>query len=228
MWERSGVDDHDKGRLLDQFQRYLDSIETLPDETAGGDGGETETDLFTVFVELAALRNEVRGEARLVKDALDQFRAVFKAMQASQATLEQELKRCQSEARDRERATLRPLLLELLELRDRIAAGLRQPIPPASWLDRLLRRRSNKAGSHREGLAIMLRRLDRILGDRRVAPIEVIGRPFDPRLSRAVGTTRNAAVGPGTVVEEIRTGFLWEQDLLRIAEVIVNAADTNR
>lgn len=227
MREESGVDNLDKDRLLDQFRRYLDSVETLPEGSACGVGPETETDLFTVFVEMAALRNEVRGEARLVKDALDQFRAVFNAMQSGQTTLEQELKRCRSEAREHQRAILRPLLLELLELRDRLVAGLRQPVPPASWLDRLLGRRSSKVEGHWDGLAIMLRRLDRILSDRRVAPIEVIGRPFDPRLSRAVGTTCNATVGSGTVMEETRAGFLWEEDLLRTAEVIVNAAGSN-
>ena len=65
MRERSGVDELDKHRLLDQFRRYIDSVETLPDESAAAVGAETETDLFTVFVELAAMRNEVRGEARL-------------------------------------------------------------------------------------------------------------------------------------------------------------------
>jgi len=42
-----------------------------------------------------------------------------------------------------------------------------------------------------------------------------------------VGTVRDAMADPGTVVEEIRGGFLWEEDLLRVAEVIVNAADNS-
>jgi molecular chaperone GrpE len=122
---------------------------------------------------------------------------------------------------------LRPLLLELLELRDRLAAGLHQPVPPGRWIDRLRRRRMDETEGWREGLAIMLRRLDRILGDRRVVPIEVVGRPFNPRLSRVVSTIRDAAAGPGIVVEETRAGFLWEEELLRVAEVIVNAADSH-
>jgi molecular chaperone GrpE len=47
-----------------------------------------EADLFSVFVELAGLRNEVRTQSRLVKEALDQFRGVFDTLQASHATLE--------------------------------------------------------------------------------------------------------------------------------------------
>ena len=107
-----------------------------------------EADLFTVFVELAAVRNEVRTESRLVKEALDQFRGVFATLQSSHATLEQELKRVQGEARERGRALLRPLLLELLDLRDRLAAGLQQPTapPPSRWFDRWRGRRANRTG----------------------------------------------------------------------------------
>ena len=63
-----------KKTLLDQFRSYLDSFEAAPETTEAPD---TETaDLFTIFVELAAIRNEVRTESRLMKEALDQFRGV--------------------------------------------------------------------------------------------------------------------------------------------------------
>ncbi len=209
-----------KETLLDQFRSYLDTIETTPEPTEVS--GE-EADLFTIFVELAAVRNEVRTESRLVKDALDQFRGVFDTLRSSQSVLEQALKRAQDEAKELGRTLLRPLLLELLDLRDRLTAGLQQPIPPPGWLDRW--RRRSEAESWREGLAITLRRLDRILADRHVVAIGVVGREFDPAVARAVGTTRQAGLGPGIVVEEVRAGFLWEDQLLRAAEVIVNAAD---
>jgi molecular chaperone GrpE len=227
MLEGYGVDDRTKERLLEQLRRYLDNAGTVPDEPDPG-SGDASADLFTVFVELAALRNEVRGESRLVKDSLDQFRAVFTTVQSVQATLEQELKRNQTEARERVRDALRPLLLELLELRDRLIAGTQQPASPVRWFDRLRRRRTDETATWREGLSITLRRLDRILGDRGVVPTEVVGRPFDPHRSRAVGTVRDTRTEPGTVVEEIRAGFLWGEDLLRVAEVIVNTGDNAR
>ena len=102
-----------------------------------------------MFVELAALRNEVRTESRLVKEALDQFRGVFDSCGSSQATLEQELKRVRAEAREQAQAPLRPLLLDVLDLRDRLAAAL-QPAPTAALVDRLRagtqRRRGGVAG----------------------------------------------------------------------------------
>jgi molecular chaperone GrpE len=218
------VDDDVKESLLDQFRLYLDSMAEAPEEP---DDAGAETDLFSVFVELAAVRNEVRTESRLVKEALDQFRGVFATLQSSHATLEQELKRVQGEARERGRALLRPLLLELLDLRDRLAAGLQQPTapPPSRWFDRWRAQPRTEPESWREGLGITLRRLDRMLAERRVVRIEMAGRRFDPRMGRVVGTTQDAGKAAGIVVEEVSAGYQWDDELLRAAEVIVNKID---
>ena len=90
------------------------------------DPGET-ADLFSVLVEMAALRSEVRTESRLVKEALEQFRGVFGSLQASQATLQRELDRARTETRDQAQSALRPLLLDVIDLRDRLGAALRCP-----------------------------------------------------------------------------------------------------
>ena len=211
-----------KERLLDQLRQYLDGFEALP--VPAPDPGSAEADLFTVFVELAAVRNEVRTESRLVKEALDQFRTVFGTLQSSHATLEQELKRVQAEARERAQALLRSLLLDLLDLRDRLDAALQAPAAaPSRWLDRW--RKPRAAPEHwREGIGITVRRLDRMLAERRVSRIELVGQRFDPRLARAVGTRQDANVAPGVVVDEVRAGYLWDDELLRAAEVIVSKA----
>jgi molecular chaperone GrpE len=228
--EGAGVDASVKEALLDQFRCYLDSIEEPPEqEEAAG----AQADLFTVFVELTALRNEVRTESRLVKEALDQFRGVFGTLQSSHATLEQELKRAQADTEERGRALLRPLLLELLDLRDRLSAGLQQPAaPPAGWFARSFShwrgRRLADAEGWREGLGITLRRLDRILAERRVVRIETLGQRFDPRMGRVVGTTEDETIGNGIVVDEVSAGFLWDDALLRAAEVIVNRSGAER
>lgn len=223
MQEGLGLDDAAKESLLEQFRHYLDGIEALP-EPAGDDPGSGEADLFMVFVELAAVRNEVRTESRLVKEALDQFRGVFETLQSAHTTLEQELKRAHAETRERGEAPLRPLLLDLVDLRDRLDAALRQPAPtPARWYERW-RRKPVEADAWREGIAIMARRLDRILGERRVRQMELLGRRFDPRSARVVGTTQDADIAPGIVVEQARAGYLWGDELLRTAEVIVSKA----
>lgn len=212
-----------KESLLAQFRQYLEAIDTLP-EPAGEAPGSDGTDLFTVFVELAALRNEVRTESRLVKDAIDRFRGVFDTLQSAHAMLERDLQHAHAERRDRDQALLRPLLLDLLDLRDRLDAALQQPAsPPAGWLGRW-RRKPAAPDSWREGLGITARRLDRILADRRVRRLDLLGKDFDPRLARVVGTTPDNGFAAGIVTAEARPGYLWDDDLLRTAEVIVSKA----
>jgi hypothetical protein len=60
MTEGAGVEDVAKDNLLEQFRRYLDGIEEMPPAPTAG----SEADLFTLSVEMAALRNEVRTESR--------------------------------------------------------------------------------------------------------------------------------------------------------------------
>ena len=220
------MDDSIKQALIDRFRGYLDMV-----EDGGGplnDAGET-ADLFSVLVEMAALRSEVRTESRLVKEALEQFRGVFDSLQASQATLQRELDRARTETRDQAQSALRPLLLDVIDLRDRLVAALTlSAAAPPRWRDRLWRRDRSGAAAWQEGLRMTLRRLDQILVDRRVVATQLAGLPFDPRLARAIGTAADSAVAEGTVIEEVRAGFLWDDQVLRTAEVIVSKGNAGK
>jgi molecular chaperone GrpE len=192
------------------------------------DPGET-ADLFSVLVEMAALRSEVRTESRLVKEALEQFRGVFDSLQASQATLQRELDRARTETRDQAQSALRPLLLDVIDLRDRLVAALTlSAAARPRWRDRLWRRDRSGVAAWQEGLRMTLRRLDQVLLDRRVVATQLAGLPFDPRLARAIGTAADSSVAEGTVIKEVRAGFLWDDQVLRTAEVIVSKGDAGK
>ena len=222
------VDETIRENLLGRFVDYLDGLDhdgagEAPPATA--DETSEEADLFAVFVELAGVRNEVRTQSRIVKEALDRFRAVFDTLEASHAALEQELQRARADAHDRERALLKPLLLDIIDVRDRLAAGLK-PAPaalPPRWYARFLpaAKRAAQDKAWREGLQMTLRRLDGLLARHGVRVIETVGRKFDPRHAAAVATVADPSAADGIVVEEVRVGFLWDGDLLRPAEVIV-------
>ena len=221
------MDDSIKQALIDRFRGYLDMAQD--GEEPPDDPGET-ADLFSILVEVAALRGEVRTESRLVKEALEQFRGVFDTLQASQATLQRELDRARTEMRDQAQSALRPLLLDVIDLRDRLVAALTLSAAAAGprWRDRLWRRDRSGVAAWQEGLRMTLRRLNQILLDRRVVATQLAGSPFDPRLARAIGTAADSAVSEGTVIEEVRAGFLWGDQVLRTAEVIVSKGDAGK
>jgi molecular chaperone GrpE len=227
------VDETIRENLLSQFAAYLDGLDHVESDTADGGAtaeGAEEADLFSVFLELAGLRNEVRTQSRIVKEALDQFRSVFDMLRTNHATMEQELKRVRADGHDRERMLLKPLLLDIIDVRDRLTAGLKPTLatPLRRWYERLrpAAKRPAAADAWREGMRMTLRRVDRILADQRITIIETVGRPLDPRHAAAVATVEDPAAADGTVVEEIRPGFLWQGELLRLAEVVVARRDT--
>jgi len=214
------VDEHIKQALLSRLSAYLDSAADRP-EPLDDPGGAT--DLYSLFVEMAGLRSEVRTESRLVKEALDQFRGVFDLLRTSQATLQQELDRVRAETRAQAHAALRPLLLDVIDLRDRLLAALKLVATGRPhWSDRLLRRNAPSGAAWQEGLRMTVRRLDQVLLDRGVVATHLVGQPFDPRRARVVATAPDLSVAEGTVIEEVRTGFLWDDQVLRTAEVIVS------
>jgi molecular chaperone GrpE len=220
------LDDSIKQALIDRFRGYLDMVED--GEEPPDDPGET-ADLFSVLVEMAALRSEVRTESRLVKEALEQFRGVFDSLQASQATLQRELDRARTETRDQAQSALRPLLLDVIDLRDRLVAALTlSAAARPRWRVRLWRRDRSGVAAWQEGLRMTLRRLDQVLLDRRVVATQLAGLPFDPRLARAIGSAADSSVAEGTIIKEVRAGFLWDDQVLRTAEVIVSKGNAGK
>ena len=59
-------------------------------------------------------------------------------------------------------------------------------------------------------------------------PIETALRPFDPHLHEAVSTVMHDDVAPGTIVDQVRRGFMLGTDVLRPAQVIVSTQANDR
>ncbi|VAW89899.1 hypothetical protein MNBD_GAMMA17-831 [hydrothermal vent metagenome] len=205
-----------KAQLLARFSAYLDANETASSEQQG----ET-VDLYRLFTELAALKAEVKTESRQLKSALDEFKTVTDLLQRNNEQLTAELaERRQASNADQQRIE-QPLLLELLELRDRIEAGVNEAsTAPTGWFKRNAQQRH--ASALHEGMTITLRRLDAALSRYQVSPIETQGLPFDPLNMNVVGTQHQPEHDEGTVLTEQRKGYRRHDTLYRVAEVIVN------
>ena len=46
--------------------------------------------------------------------------------------------------------------------------------------------------------------------------------------ARAIGNAADSSVAEGTVIKEARAGFLWDDQVLRTAEVIVSKGDAGK
>ena len=54
-----------------------------------------------------------------------------------------------------------------------------------------------------------------------VLPFESVGTPFNHNMHEAVAIVNDEGSEPGTVVDELRRGYLWNNELLRTAQVRV-------
>ncbi|MFJ3217502.1 nucleotide exchange factor GrpE [Kitasatospora sp. NPDC086801] len=120
------------------------------------------------------------------------------------------LQRLRAEEAQTARATQRDLLGILVEVDDALAA---------LGLDRELVLLGRGAG-----IEATRRRLLGRLAKAGVRPMRLEGLAADPALTEIVGTEPRYGVAPETVVQTVVTGFFWEEEVLRRAQVVVAAA----
>lgn len=211
------LDPDEKERLIEEFRACLESCEE------SGEGGDNTIDLHTLLAEMAALKNEIRLESRQFKSMLEEMRNFGEALREQNELLNRDLDLAREQAAAGKQKAERGLLLDMLDLRDRLQAGVDAGATHRpSFFARLAPGETRFAESLGQGLALTLQRVDDTLATYRVRPLDVVGQPLDPHLMRAVGAETVADKPDGVVLREARRGFFHGGELLRAAEVIVN------
>jgi molecular chaperone GrpE len=113
----------------------------------------------------------------------------------------------QEQAQVQERANA-DVLRELLEIYDDF--------------QRALSAKASDANHFIAGVEMISRRLQDFLKSYGIAPIEAVGKPFDPSLHEAVAHEVSEAVPEATVLEELRKGYQMNGKVLRTAVVKVS------
>lgn len=216
-----------RDRLVEQFRTYLDDTATIAAddkiETVCDVATEASCDLFSLFTELAALRNEVRLESRQLKVALEKIGDLSDSLRESNQQLTLELNTQRNASLQAMGDAESTLLLEIVDLRDRLQAGLSAAQGyRATGLARLSNTPSVFIESLADGMAISLRRTDELLTRYRVVPLAAKGQRLDPSTMHANAVESHQDQPDGTVLSEVRRGYSRNDEVLRIAEVIVN------
>ena len=230
------LDPEERARLVDDFRAALERAARPcepaggPDDQAAGDA-ETSVDLATLLSEMAVLKSELRLQSRQFKNTLDELRGFGNDLRQHGERLQRDLERAREQAASIQGQTERQFLLALLDLRDRLQSGVDAAgKPPSSFLTRLVPGPTRFAASLAEGQRLTLQRLDDLLASHRVRPLPVLGEILDPQRMRVVGVeaaSSSSSVPDGTILREVRRGFLHNGELLRVAEVIVSKKATN-
>ncbi len=101
------------------------------------------------------------------------------------------------------------LVLELLPIYDNLKRALRH-IPPSEqdrdWV---------------KGVRHIRQQFQRFFRDLEIVEIKTLGVPFDPNQHHAVAKEKRLGVAPGTILEEVKTGFMVGDKVIAPAQVRV-------
>jgi molecular chaperone GrpE len=225
--EEDNREENKKVRLTRQFRTWLDSFDPLLEDIFDRDVFQEGTDLYTLFSEITALKSEVKRQSRQVQTTLEDYHSAVELIQSGLETFQKERESSDAEKalirQDIEQMTLRMIVMEILDVRDRIEDGLRllKKRKP-SFVKRLFRIKESITAGVIEGQEMILGRVDRMLYAHGVTPIEALDRKLEPHLMRAIDVDTVEDKEDGVVLEEIRKGFMLNNDILRVAEVKVN------
>jgi len=102
-------------------------------------------------------------------------------------------------------------------------ALLRDVLPVLDDLEIASRIDAN-ADAIREGVGLALRHLVNALEAKGMRQIDALGLPFDPRFHEAMGVLPAGDKAPGTVVAELKKGYVFHDRVLRPAKVQIAMA----
>ncbi|MFA6072298.1 MAG: nucleotide exchange factor GrpE [Janthinobacterium sp.] len=213
------MNDTQKNPLLEEFQAYLEQTDlalTLSTE---------QPDLSTLLSEMAGLKSEVKAESRHFKTTLDTLSNALTTMETDNKALAGELATHGEQLQQMRSETLRTVLLDIVDIYDRLSVGfgvLENYQPVSSLFNHSKKQDIRFIKSFKEGQSITLKRFEQLLRRHNVQAIDCIGKPLDPRTMSAVEIDHNPKLENGIVIEELRKGFIFDNNVLRLAEVKVN------
>lgn len=181
--------------------------ENLPaDEAAREDAGsqDTSTEAQAADQDLAALE-EALGKAE--QEAAEQREAMLR-MHAEMENLRKRLIRDLEKSRKR---ALEGFMDDLLPVRDSLEKGLEAAESEAS------------VESLKEGKALILRMLGKVMSDHGLEEIDPVGESFDPELHEAISMIPSPQHAENEVIDVVQKGYRLNDRLVRPARVVVSS-----
>ena len=191
------------------------------------------TAAYSLWAAMTALTQEVKLQGRSFKELNDTLGSQASRM----AERERDLLVGETERRCR-----KEVLGVLIDLRDRLGRGLESvrasemEISKAArrgWRERIFSRPADDAvgatlAALKKGYELGLDRLDQTLEGFNAREIPCEGQAFDPRRMNAIDRQESSAVPEGTVIEVYRSGYEWNGELFRPAQVKVSCAPAGK
>jgi molecular chaperone GrpE len=222
--------------ILADFRRWLEEIAS--DRRHETPGPPETVDLYTLIAQFTALRHEVNLQTRAVRTAIEQNAEVLRLLAHPKADPQEAIRPLVKALID-----IADVLAVALRQVERARAAAEEllaepPAPRPGFLSRLfgtsdvapaartvqaetLGRLRTLAAGVADGYALSLRRVERVLPQFGLEPIDCARAAFDPELMEVVEAVDAPGRPSGAVVEEVRRGYRWDGKVFRPAQVKV-------
>ena len=241
----------DREQIMRRFEDMLDAAMASEAPPSGLDAGilaavgtealqeddHRRCDSYALWSGMTALTQEIKLQGRAFQDLTN-------SLAAQTAKIADELRAVYVERertlqREAERRSRREFLNALIDLRDRLGRGREtvrarqaEPIPAPSipWWTRTFSKPAPLPGPDEtlgaliRGYELSIERLDQTLDEFNAREIRCQGEPFDPKRMNAIEREESATVPPGTILEVYRSGYEWNGEVFRPAQVKVSSA----
>ena len=237
----------DREEMLRRFEALLNSALAAEEPPAGmdaeilsavmaeDDDSGTRCDSYALWSAMTALTQEIKLQGRAFQD-------LNRTLVAQTGKIAEDLRAAYAERertaqRDAERRSRREALSALIDLRDRLGRG-RESVrareeeiaaaAQAGWWARVFGKHRGDAagalGALTRGYELGIERLDQTLDEFNAREMRCQGESFDPRRMNAIDSEVSDAVPGGTVLEIYRSGYEWNGEIFRPAQVKVSRA----
>jgi len=236
------IEGMNREEILRRFEQWLDSALAAEEPPRGVEAeilaavtGNSEdrahpppATAYSLWAAMTALTQEVKLQGRSFKE----LNETLGAQAGRMAERERDL------LRETERRCRKEVLGVLIDLRDRMGRGLEslrtseaeisKPVP-RGWRARFFAQPAQDTAGPtlaalKKGYELGLERLDQTLEEFNAREIPCAGQAFDPRRMNAVDRQESATLPEGTVIEVYRSGYEWNGEVFRPAQVKVSCA----
>jgi len=146
--------------------------------------------------QLETLRRDLDMEKKRSEECLTRLKYV-------QADFENLKKRADRQVEEAKKCCTEHLVTELLEVVDELEMAVKSG------------RSSNSLEALIQGVEMTLRKLEKVLKNEGVSPIECSNKPFDPLKHNVIDKIEKSDLEDCTVIEEIRKGYVMNEKVIR-------------
>lgn len=233
----------DRQALFEKLLGYLQSTPQPPEYLGEAPDQAKPFDPYQMVGEWVALRHEVKQQNRLLQTAHTSLQQSLETERLQNTQLQQRLEelsttKSEDQSHHLEQKNLLQDLLKIMDALDQACEYWRSQIlessatsteSPSFWKKIFPKQKTDSTAlneiliSNQQGIEVIRRSLLDLLRQKQVIPILTVGKPFDPTYMYAIGRQESHSTAENTVIQEVVRGYLWQDQVLREAQVIVAA-----